>query len=202
MNNNKNAIRIIIDSTADVADRVLERVSVVPLTVSFGDEEFLDGVDLSRDDFYRKLETGSVLPKTSQASPAAFGKVYEAVRAEGAQAIVITVSSVLSGTYQSACIAAEDYPEIRVVDSRSVAVGTGILAEYALACIDRGMGLDDLAGELEKKRDRICLLAMLDTLEYLMKGGRISRTAASAASTRVCSSCSPVTSSATRARSS
>ena len=92
--------------------------------------------------------------------------------------IVITLSSDLSGTYQSACIAAADYPEIRVVDSKNVAVGAGILAEYAVICAECGMSAEEIAQELEDKKKDVCLVAMLDTLEYLWKGGRLSRTAA------------------------
>ena len=172
------SIRIIIDSTTDVSPEAQQQMEVVPLTVSFGEEEYLDGVELSREDFYRKLEAGQILPKTSQPSPEAFARVYDRIRQEGNEGILITVSSALSGTYQSACIAAEEYPEIRVIDSRNVAVGTGILAEYALRRTEEGAGLDALAEELEKKREEICLVAMLDTLEYLKRGGRISKTAA------------------------
>lgn len=172
------SIRIIIDSTTDVSPEAQQQMEVVPLTVSFGEEEYLDGVDLSREDFYRKLEAGQILPKTSQPSPEAFARVYDRIRQEGNEGILITVSSALSGTYQSACIAAEEYPEIRVIDSRNVAVGTGILAEYALWRTKEGAELDALAEELEKKRKEICLVAMLDTLEYLKRGGRISKTAA------------------------
>ena len=123
-------IRIITDSAADVAAAYRDRIRMVPLLVSFGDEEYLDGVTLSRDDFYNKLESGSVMPKTGQATPPAFEEVFSEVESAGDAAIVITVSALLSGTYQSACIAAEDHPNIRVVDSRSVTIGQGILAEY------------------------------------------------------------------------
>ena len=174
-------IRIITDSAADVAAAYRDRIRTVPLLVSFGDEEYLDGVTLSRDDFYNKLESGSVMPKTGQATPPAFEEVFSEVESAGDAAIVITVSAFLSGTYQSACIAAEDHPNIRVVDSRSVTIGQGILAEYACRRVGEGAGLDELAAELEQKRDEICVMAMLDTLEYLKKGGRISKTAAFAA---------------------
>ena len=171
-------IRIITDSAADVAAAYRDRIRTVPLLVSFGDEEYLDGVTLSRDDFYNKLESGSVMPKTGQATPPAFEEVFSEVESAGDAAIVITVSALLSGTYQSACIAAEDHPNIRVVDSRSVTIGQGILAEYACCRVEEGAGLDELAAELEQKRDEICVMAMLDTLEYLKRGGRISKTAA------------------------
>lgn len=174
----QNKIQVIIDSTTDIGDQFRDKVEIVPLTVSFGDREYLDGIDLTRDDFYRKLESEELLPTTSQAPPTAFEKVFSRVRQKGQEGIVITVASEFSGTYQSACIAAQDYPEIRVVDSRSVAIGAGILAEYAIRCADQGMGLDQLVEELEKKREEICLVAMLDTLEYLKRGGRISKTVA------------------------
>lgn len=172
------SIRIIIDSTTDIPERVLHQVEVVPLTVSFGDEEYLDGIDLSRGDFYRKLEAGQILPKTSQPSPEAFAEVFQRIHEAGDEGVFISVASALSGTCQSAAIAAADYPEISVVDSRNVAVGTGILAEYALQLISRGITREELVQKLEKKREDICLIAMLDTLEYLKRGGRISKTAA------------------------
>ena len=171
-------IQIIIDSTIDMAEHLQDRVKSVPLIVSFDDREYLDGIDLSRDDFYRELESGKVLPKTSQPSPASFEKVFEDIHEKGEEGIVITVASRLSGTFQSACIAAEDYPEITVIDSKTVAIGSGILAEYAIECIDQGMSRDEIAAELDKKRDEICLVAMLDTLEFLKRGGRISKTTA------------------------
>jgi len=172
------SIRIIIDSTTDIPEQVLHQVEVVPLTVSFGDEEYLDGIDLSRNDFYRKLEAGQILPKTSQPSPEAFAEVFQRIHEAGDEGVFISVASALSGTCQSAIIAAADYPEISVVDSRNVAVGTGILAEYALLLISRGITREELTQKLEKKREDICLVAMLDTLEYLKRGGRISKTAA------------------------
>lgn len=172
------SIRIIIDSTTDIPEQVLHQVEVVPLTVSFGDEEYLDGIDLSRGDFYRKLEAGQILPKTSQPSPEAFAEVFQRIHEAGDEGVFISVASALSGTCQSAAIAAADYPEISVVDSQNVAVGTGILAEYALLLISRGITREELTQKLEKKREDICLIAMLDTLEYLKRGGRISKTAA------------------------
>ena len=172
------SIRIIIDSTTDIPEQVLHQVEVVPLTVSFGDEEYLDGIDLSRGDFYRKLEAGQILPKTSQPSPEAFAEVFQRIHEAGDEGVFISVASALSGTCQSAAIAAADYPEISVVDSQNVAVGTGILAEYALQLISRGITREELTQKLEKKREDICLIAMLDTLEYLKRGGRISKTAA------------------------
>ena len=167
-------VRIIIDSTTDLAPELRGQVEVVPLTVSFGTEEYIDGVTITHEEFYSKLIESDVLPTTSQATPAAFAEVFEEVAAAGDSAVVITVASQLSGTCQSARIAAEDYDNIYVVDSGSVTLGAGILAEYALRCARSGMTAAEIAGLLEKKKEDICLIATLDTLEYLKKGGRIS----------------------------
>ena len=172
------AVRIITDSTVDIADKYSSLFTVVPLTVSFGETDYIDGVTISKQEFYRKLTSSPELPKTSQATPDAFIKVFREITEQGDEAVVITVTSRLSGTYQSACLAAEDFPNIRVVDSLNVSIGSGILAEYALRCASDGMGLDELAQHLTKKRDEIGLVAMVDTLEYLKKGGRISGAAA------------------------
>jgi len=171
-------IRIITDSTADLTDEVKKRLTVVPLTVYFDREEYVDGVTLDHHAFYEKLVEGDVMPTTSQPTPAAFEKVYQDVEAAGEMAVVLTVSSKLSGTYQSACIAREGYANIFVVDSRSVAIGLGILAELALRLVDEGLSAMEVVKRLEEERDKVCLVAMLNTLEYLKRGGRISKTAA------------------------
>ena len=172
------AVRIITDSTVDIAEKYSSIFTVVPLTVSFGEKDFIDGVTINKQDFYRMLTSSPELPKTSQATPEAFEKVFREIKEKGEEAVVITVSSRLSGTYQSACIAAGDFPNVRVVDSKNVSIASGVLAEYALRCAEEGMGLDELANHLSKKRDEVGLVAMVDTLEYLKKGGRISGAAA------------------------
>lgn len=172
------ALRIIADSTADIADRYKDDVLRVPLTLYFGETPYIDGVTIDKETFYNRLVETDELPRTSQASPADFEKLYREVTAQGDSALVITLSSKLSGTYQSACIAAADYPNIRVIDSLNAATGSGILVEYAADCARAGMTLGELAEHLDKKKKDICLVALLDTLEYLKKGGRISRTAA------------------------
>lgn len=168
------SVKIIVDSTADLTASVRERVSIVPLTVLFGEEEYIDGVTLTHQEFYEKLIESDVLPTTSQATPAVFMNVFEEVLAPEDSAVVITLASKLSGTCQSALIAAADYNAVHVVDSTSVAIGAGILAEYALQCVDQGMSAAEIAAALEEKKKSICVIAMLDTLEYLKKGGRIS----------------------------
>ena len=172
-------VNIIVDSTADITEDVKERLTGVPLTLRFGDEEYIEGVTIQKKEFYQKLIESDVLPKTSQASPADFEDVFEKIVAAGESAVVITLSSKLSGTWQSAMIAAREYEDsVYVVDSRNVAIGTAILAKLALRLVDEGMGAREIAERLEKEREKICLIAMLDTLEYLKKGGRISAAAA------------------------
>lgn len=173
------SIHIITDSAVDVAEQNKSRLySVVPLTVSFGEEDYADGVTLSKDEFYERLEKSKELPRTSQPSPDAFEEVFKRLQEQGESAVVITISSGVSGTYQSACLAAQKYPNVRVVDSQSVSIGSGVLAEYACRCAEKGMGLDELAQHLKEKREEIGLIAMVDTLKYLRKGGRISGAAA------------------------
>lgn len=172
------SVKIVIDSTADLTPEIKARVSVVPLTVHFGDEEYVDGVTITHKQFYEKLIECDTLPSTSQATPAAFAEAFDKIVANGDSAVVLTVSSKLSGTYQSAMIAASDYEDIYVVDSDSVAIGTGILAELALELVDRGMNAKELAATLELEKKNVCIIAMLDTLEYLKRGGRISKAVA------------------------
>ena len=172
------SVKIIVDSTTDLLPSIREQVTVVPLTVCFGQEEFTDGVTITHEQFYEKLVECDVLPTTSQASPAAFSRVLSETLAPGDSALILTLSSELSGTYQSAVIAAGEFEEVFVVDSSSVAIGTGILTEYALECVKKGMSAKETAEEIERKKRDVCVIAMLDTLEYLKKGGRISSTAA------------------------
>ena len=170
--------RIIIDSTADLSAELKSKVAVVPLTVYFGDEEYLDGVTIDHKAFYEKLIESDQLPTTSLATPDSFIKEFEKVKEAGDSAVVITISSKLSGTYQSATIAAEDFENIYIVDSGSAAIGSGILAERALQLADSGMEAREIAEILNKEKEKIVIIALLDTLEYLKKGGRISKTVA------------------------
>ena len=171
-------VRIIVDSSTDVSEKYREKIQFVPLTVRFGDKEYLDGEELSKHQFYEMLVESDVLPTTSQATPAAFADCFEAIASAGDSAVVITLSSKLSGTYQSAVLATEDYPNIYVVDSQSVAIGTGVLAQYAVELAQQGMDAEEIAQVLTQQREKVCVVALLDTLEYLKKGGRISKTVA------------------------
>ncbi len=169
------SVRIIVDSTTDLPEQTARRVTVVPLTIHFGEQQYVSGVDIDARKFYEMLVEGDVLPTTSQPTPYAFTQVFQEAVDAGDTVVCITVSSKLSGTYQSACIAAADFPgKVFVVDSLTVAIGGGILTEYALSLTDKGVDAEEIAWKLMQKREKVRLLALLDTLEYLKKGGRIS----------------------------
>ena len=170
-------VRIIVDSTCDMIPQVKERVSVVPMTVHFGNEEYVDGVNLTHKQFYEKLIACNTLPGTSQATPDAFDRVFQGL-APDESAVVLTLSSELSGTYQSAVIAAQEYENIYVVDSGTAAIGTGIMTELALQLKDAGMAAKDIAAQLEQEKKKVLIVAMVDTLEYLKRGGRVSKAVA------------------------
>ena len=170
--------RIIVDSTADLGPEIKERVYTVPLTVHFGQEEYIDGVTIDHKTFYEKLVESDVLPTTSQATPNDFIGAFETARQAGEAAVVITLASKFSGTYQGAVIAAAEYENIYVVDGASAAMGTGILVELAFRLLDAGSSAEEIAKALEEEKKNIVIVALVDTLEYLKRGGRISKTAA------------------------
>ncbi|MBQ2817183.1 MAG: DegV family protein [Clostridia bacterium] len=172
-------VKIVVDSAADIAPRLKDVFYIVPLTIMFGSAEYVDGMTMTHRQFYEKLIESDIMPTTSQASPAAFAREFERAVNNGYDVVTVTVSSKLSGTYQSAMIAAEDFPgKVHVVDSKSVAIGEGILAQLALDLAQSGMSAAQIADRLIIERDKIKVIAMLDTLEYLKKGGRISKTLA------------------------
>lgn len=172
------SVRLIIDSSTNLPEDLRRRMHVVPLTILFGDEEYIDGMTIDHHQFYEKLVSGGELPTTSQATPEAFLHEYQKAKDAGDEVVVLTISSKLSGTCQSAVIAAQDFDNVYVVDSLSVTIGAGILAEYALRLIDEGLCAREVARRLTAAREEVRLVAVLDTLEYLKRGGRISRTVA------------------------
>ncbi len=174
--------RIIVDSTADLLPEYKSRVHIVPLTLRFGDEEFIDGVTIDHKTFYEKLIESDILPTTSQATPEDFAKEFEKAKKDNEETLVITLGSNFSGTYQSAKIAATDYENVYIVDSTSAAMGSGILVELAVKLLDEGKSAEEIAIILEKEKEKIVVVALVDTLEYLKKGGRISKTVAFAGS--------------------
>ena len=173
------SVRIILDSSADVAEGIKKNFKFVPLPVFFGETRYEDGVNLSHAEFYKMLAESSVLPTTSQATPFDYSKVYKETVGAGDEAVVLTLSKKLSGTYQSASVAARDYPgKIFVVDSETVTIGTGVLSAYALKLVGEGLSANEIAEEIEAKKGRVRIVARVETLEYLKRGGRISRTVA------------------------
>ena len=174
------AVRLIVDSACDILPQTAKQQGVIrlPLIVRFQNEEFADGINLTHEQFYQKLTESKELPKTSQLPPASFAEVFDEIQANHDSAVVITVSAKLSGTYQSAMLAASEYEDIHVVDSANVCIGERILLEKAIRLRDRGHSASEIAQELEQAKNHIALFALLDTLEYLKKGGRISSTTA------------------------
>lgn len=176
-------IQIITDSASDIVNPERGDVTVIPMTITFGETEFLDGVTLTHQEFFERLIECDDLPTTSQISPFAFTQAIQKATENGDCAIVITMSGKLSGTYQSACVAAEEFEgKVFVVDSENVTVGERALIEYSLRLKDAGQSAESIVEELNRAKKRIQLIALLDTLEYLKKGGRISKTAALAGS--------------------
>lgn len=175
------AIKILIDSASDISKDEAKRlgIEVIPLVVSFGEKEYYDGETMLPSAFYDKLTTSKVFPKTSQITPYRFEEYFDRMTASGDEVIAITLSSKLSGTYESAKTAAERYNgKVHVVDSLSATVGERLLCQYALHLIDEGMSAIDVVSRLNEARCRIVVLGLLDTLTYLKRGGRISATVA------------------------
>ena len=179
------AIRFIVDSASDIlpAEAAHLGITVLPTKVLFGDREYADSVDLTHREFYEKLIETELIPTTSQVSPGDFADACRAVVEQGDEVILITVSSRLSGTHQSACIAASDFPGlVWVVDSENVCVGERLLVLRGLELLEQGLSAPEIAFRLNEEKKQIRVLALLDTLEYLKKGGRISASAAFAGS--------------------
>ncbi|MBH1941128.1 DegV family protein [Mobilitalea sibirica] len=176
------AIRIITDSTSDIGKEQAKQmdITIVPLKVIFGDKEYREGVEITIDGFYEKLVKAEKLPTTSQPSPDDFLKYFNEAKEAGDSVIVVLISSKLSGTVQSALIAKDmvDYEDIYVVDSYTTITGLRILVEQAVKLRNEGMATLQIVDTLEKMKDKIVLLAMVDTLEYLHKGGRLSKSSA------------------------
>lgn len=174
------AIKILIDSASDINKQEAEQmgISLISMSVSFGSEEFYDGDTLQPSEFYEKLIETDVFPQTSQINPFRWEEKFSELTANGDEVIAITMSSKLSGTYHSAMLASEKFKSVHVIDSLSVAAGERILCEYAIRLIAEGNTAEQTAEKLEQAKSKIKLIAVVNTLEYLKKGGRISATTA------------------------
>lgn len=173
-------LHLVTDSTSDLlADEARDiNVTVVPLTVRFGDEQLRDGVDIDAATFYRRLTGSTVTPTTSQPSPEDFAAVYrELLRSDDDQVVSVHISAKLSGTMQSASLAAREFPagRVHVVDSMSVSAGIQLLLRRAAHYRDEGLDAATIVKNLEAERERVTVLILLDTLTYLQRGGRIGR---------------------------
>lgn len=173
-------IVIVTDSAADLPEDLLVKygISVVPLNIYFGEEAYLDGVNLSPQQFYDKLRSYPKLPKTSQPAPGVFMEVYRELLQQDKQIISIHLSSTLSGTVQSARMAKEilsDSADIGVIDSFSASMGTGLMVLEAARLVQLGKTKEEIITEVEKLKGSMRLIGVIDTLEYLHKGGRIGK---------------------------
>ena len=174
------AVKLIIDAASDLTMEQAKElgVTLIPMTVRFGKDEYRSGVDISNEEFYNRLTTEKELPTTSQPTPLDCEEEYQKVAEAEDEAVVLCVSSALSGTYQSACIAADGLEDrIFVVDTRAVSVAEKLLLDYAIALRNHGADAREIASELEKKKEDIRVFGAVETLEYLIKGGRLSKAA-------------------------
>lgn len=175
-------IRIITDSASDITREEAEKlgIEVVPLHVIFGNDVFMDGVDITHDEFYTRLEKCEELPKTSQTNPAGFVEVFEKYIDQGDEIVGIFLSSKLSGTYQSAVIACQmlETDKIQVIDSLNASMGLAVLVREAVKMRDDGKSAVEIKSEIENLVGKVRLVAAIDTLKYLKMGGRLSATSA------------------------
>lgn len=173
------SIRIITDSASDMSPAEHPALRVLPLSVTFGTDVYMDGVDIDHQRFYEMLVERDELPKTGQVNPYAFSQAIAEAREAGDEAVIITVGAKLSGTNQSARTALAEAPggDVYVVDSNNVTLGERVLVEYALRLVDEGRSAAQIAAAVEAVRDRVVVIGLLETLEYLVRGGRLSAAA-------------------------
>lgn len=177
-------MKIIVDSTSDISMEEAKElnIDIVPLKVIINGKEYKDRVDLQPDEFYQLLVSSETLPTTSQPTPHEFEEFYQEAKKNNEDVIVFTLSSFISGTYQSAHIAKElaEYDRIHIIDSFTTAQALRLLVHKAVRLRNENVDINEMVKQLEDYKKRMRLVAIVDTLEYLCKGGRISRTAATA----------------------
>lgn len=171
------AVKLVIDSASDISLKEAEELGIhmISMSILFGDKTYMDGVDLCGEEFFEKLIETDVLPTTSQINMFQFEECFSKLTSDGSDVVAVTLSSKLSGTYAGAVSAAGSFPgKVFVVDSLNASIGERILIQYAVQLLREGAAAGELVDKLEKARQKIRLMALLDTLEYLQKGGRIS----------------------------
>lgn len=170
------SFRIVTDSASDISQEMAAQwdIKVLPLKIRFGNTEYLDGVDLTNQQFFEKLVESDTIPKTSQIPPFEYEEVFCAAEAAGEEVLCLCLSSGVSGCFQSACIAAEDHPGVTVIDTRQFCISELVIVEYAVECRRQGLSCAETAENIRSVLDRVHVIAMFDTLEYLKLGGRLS----------------------------
>ncbi len=175
-------IRILLDSSADFsAEEVKTRnMELVPINITLNDQNYRDGIDITKDEFYDLLLSSEAFPMTAQPSPQDFLDIFEDVKEKGDQLIYLSLSSALSGTFQSATLAKSmvEYDEIYLIDTLSATRAIRLMAEYACKLREEGKDAATIATELESFKSRVVVYAAVDTLEYLYKGGRLNKATA------------------------
>lgn len=172
------AIRFLTDSTSDITPEEARArgIFLVPMEVSFGDVSYRDNYDITHEEFYEKLVRAKTLPTTSQPAPADFLPFFEEAKEKGDTLICLLISAALSGTVQSAILAKEicQYESIYIIDSNEAIVGLRMLVDLGFRLLEEGKSAEEIVAELESAKTRVRLFALVDTLEYLHKGGRLS----------------------------
>jgi len=173
-------IKIITDSTADLSKEIYDKydIEVLPLLINFGEESYLDGVEINPNKVFERIEKDNILPTTAQVTPNRFIESYKKYLNEGYKIISIHMSSAMSGTYQSACIAKEtlETKDIAVIDSQNVTAALGILVIKAAKLREKGYDIEQMEEELNNIKEKIKVSIYFNSLEYLVRGGRISKT--------------------------
>ncbi len=175
------AVKIIIDSASDITVNEAKELGLgfIPIEIRFGTEEYLDGVNITHNEFYNRLKNSTGLPQTSQINPFRFEEEFKKATSDGSDVVMITLSSKLSGTYKNAVSAAEKFDgKVFVVDSLSATIGERLLGLYALELAKQNLPAKTIKTILDDAKTRLKIIAAIDTLEYLKKGGRISAASA------------------------
>ena len=171
---------ITADSTCDLSQELKERFAIhtLPLTILLGEQSYLDGVDFTTEDIYKRYREDGTLPKTAAPGIQQLTDFFTQFLEQGCEVVHLDISSELSGTFNNACIAASELEGVHVVDTRMLSTGVGLLALEGAECRDRGMCAADIAEHLRALTDKVDTSFVLDTLEFMWKGGRCSGVAA------------------------
>ena len=173
-------IKLVTDSTCDLPKDILKKynIDVLPLLINFGEESYLDGVEINQEELFKKIEDGDVFPTTAQITPSRFLEVFEEVKKNNEELILILMSSAMSGTYQSACLAKDmiEYDKIHIIDSQTTCAGLGVLVLRAAKLREEGFTIDYIIKDIEITKNKINSSLSFDSLDNLIKGGRISKT--------------------------